>query len=123
MRAVPSARDAVLTAPHLHIPDRHGGRNVPLADVVWIEAARDYALIHTASRSHLLRTTMADLTGRLPPSIRRVHRSAFVSLAHVERWGPPQKGVYRLVLSDGADVPVGPSYVAELRAALGNTVR
>ncbi len=118
MRSVVSPRAPDMAAACLHVPDRHGGHDVPLDEIVWIEAARDYALVHTATRSHLLRTTMADLTASLPATIPRVHRSAFVSLAHVERWAPPQKGVYRLVLSDRAVIPVGPTYVADVRAAL-----
>lgn len=112
--------DSAAPAPGLHIPDRHGGRDVAIADIVWIEAARDYALIHTATRSHLLRTTMAELSAALPSSIRRVHRSAFVALARVERWSPAQKGVHQLVLGHGTEVAVGPTYLADVRAALRN---
>ncbi len=66
--AKPSAR-----RPYLHLPDRHGGRDLPQADIIWIEAAKDYALIHTRTRSHILRTTMAELAAQLQPSILRVH--------------------------------------------------
>ena len=108
------ARDAAT----LHVPDRNGGHDVPLAEVIWIEAARDYALLHTRTRSHIIRITMAELARRLPETVLRVHRSAFVTLSEVRRWGIPSKGVYSLVLSEGTEVAVGPSYVAEVRAAL-----
>lgn len=107
----------------VHVPDRHGGRDVPVGDVVWIEAARDYALIHTRNRSHILRVTMAELSERLPDSVIRVHRSSFVALSEVRRWGLPSKGVYGLVLSDGTEVTVGPSYVAEVREKLRSLLR
>ena len=102
----------------LRIPDRHGGYDVPLSEVIWVEAARDYALIHTSTRTHILRVTMTELAGTLPCTLLRVHRSAFVSLAHVRRWGTPQRGVHGLVLSDGDQVAVGPSYLQDVRAAL-----
>ena len=102
----------------LHVPDRNGGQDVALVDVVWIEAARDYALLHTRTRSHIIRITMAELARRLPDSMLRVHRSAFVALAEVRRWGVPSKGVYSLILSDATEVSVGPNYIAEVRAAL-----
>ncbi|WP_332308622.1 LytR/AlgR family response regulator transcription factor [Luteibacter yeojuensis] len=104
--------------PTIHVPGRHGGRDVALADIIWIEAARDYVVIHTATRSHLLRATMTEMRRRLPDSFLRVHRSSFVALGEVRRWGVPLKGIYGLVLSDGSEVPVGPSYVQETRAAL-----
>lgn len=107
----------------IHIPHRHGGRELPLSEIVWIEAARDYAMIHTVTRTHILRATMADLEEQLPDTILRVHRSAFVALAHVRRWGVPAKGTHVLILSDGAEIVVGPSYIQEVRTALRSLER
>ena len=47
------------------MPERHGQRRVPIDTIDWIEAARDYVLLHTSMRSHLLRITMAALEERL----------------------------------------------------------
>ena len=102
----------------VHVPDRNGGHDVPAADVIWIEASRDYALLHTATRSHIVRATMAELAKRLSGGFLRVHRSAIVALARVRRWGVPTRGVHCLILSDGTEVGVGPSYVADARVAL-----
>jgi DNA-binding LytR/AlgR family response regulator len=33
--------------PTMHIPDRNGGHDLPVSEIVWIEALGDYALIHT----------------------------------------------------------------------------
>jgi DNA-binding LytR/AlgR family response regulator len=102
----------------LHVPDSNGGRDIPIADVIWIEAAKDYAIIHTRMRSHIIRVTMVELSERLPDNLLRVHRSAFVALSEVRRWGAPSKGVYSLILSDDTEVKVGPNYIAEVRMAL-----
>lgn len=109
-------RDA--EAASIHVPDRHGGYAVPLSLVTWVEAARDYAILHTARRSHMLRITMSDLAVSLPPSFMRVHRSAFVSVAEIRRWATPGRGVQALILSDGTIVGVGPSYLADVRTRL-----
>ncbi len=100
------------------VPERNGQRRVPIDSIDWIEAARDYVLLHTSIRSHLLRTTMSALEEKLKgTALLRVHRSAFVrpdKVAEVKR----ENRSLCLVLSDGANVQVGPSYVAAVKAAL-----
>ena len=101
------------------MPERHGQRRVPIEAIDWIEAARDYVLLHTDMRSHLLRITMAALEERLAGSpLLRVHRSAFVRpdrVTEVKREGRS----LALILADGAEVQVGPSYDDAVKAALG----
>jgi two-component system LytT family response regulator len=100
------------------VPERHGQRRVPIDTIDWIEAARDYVLLHTSMRSHLLRITMATLEERLAGSpLLRVHRSAFVrpdKVGEVKRSGRS----LCLVLQGGAEVQVGPSYAAAVKASL-----
>ena len=102
----------------LHIPSRAGGVNVAQSDILWIEAAKDYVLVHTSLRSHILRTTMSDLAGKLHPSIIRVHRSAFVSIQSVHHWRRSPKGILVLTLTDGSQISASPTYVKGLRALL-----
>ena len=55
---------------------------VEIDTVAWIEAARDYVLLHTFNRSHMYRSTMDALARRLDPALMlRVSRSAFVRRA------------------------------------------
>jgi DNA-binding LytR/AlgR family response regulator len=101
------------------VPERHGQRRVPIASIDWIEAARDYVLLHTDVRSHLLRITMAALEERLVGSpLVRVHRSAFVRPDRVSEVRKSNRAL-SLVLADGAEVQVGPSYAAAVKAMLG----
>jgi DNA-binding LytR/AlgR family response regulator len=102
----------------LHLPDRHGGRDLPQSEIIWIESAKDYALIRTRTRSYIIRTTMAALAPQLIPSIVRVHRSAFVAVACVKRRLPTEKGVFSLILDDEAEIPVGPTYLLQVRRIL-----
>jgi DNA-binding LytR/AlgR family response regulator len=100
------------------IPERHGQRRVGVESIDWIEAARDYVLLHTEMRSHLLRITMAALEERLQgTALLRVHRSAFVRPDRVVEVKKEGRSL-ALVLADGAEVQVGPSYVAATKAAL-----
>ena len=87
----------------------------------WIEAAKDYVLLHTATRSYLHRISMSALEARLhPEELLRVHRSAFVRPSLVERVERPGKGSLNLVLRDGAIVQVGPNYVKDVTARFAN---
>jgi len=101
------------------VPERHGQRRVPLDAISWIEAARDYVLLHTDTRSHMLRTTMTALEEKLAGSVLvRVHRSAFVRPDKVAEIRRANRSV-TLVLTDGANVQVGPSYIDALSQLLG----
>lgn len=117
LRHAESANDSFET--EFWVPTLQGVKRVPVANINWIEAARDYVLLHTATRSHLFRATMSGLERRLDPAqMMRVHRSAFVrpaAVAEVQRQG---KGLYALKLRDGAVVQVGPTYATPLLAAL-----
>jgi two-component system, LytTR family, response regulator len=100
------------------IPERHGQRRVGIESIEWIEAARDYVLLHTEMRSHLLRITMAALEERLKgTALLRVHRSAFVRPDRVVEVKKEGRSL-ALVLAGAAEVQVGPSYVAATKAAL-----
>ncbi len=116
--AVGTAVQSAAEGPRLHFPDRYGGFDIAQSEIVWIEAEKDYALIHTESRSYMLRTTMSDLARQLEPPIARVHRSAYVALDRVQRTIASGKGVFSLVLNDDATVQVGPSYARSIRTEL-----
>lgn len=98
---------------------REGQVRLDVDLIEWIEAAKDYALLHTATRSYLHRISMSALEQRLDPkALMRVHRSAFVRPSLVDKLERPGKGCVNLVLRDGAIVQVGPSYVKEVLRAL-----
>lgn len=99
---------------------RGGHVRVSAADIDWIEAAKDYVLLHTPTRSHIHRATMTALEDLLDPELlTRVHRSAFVNLARVQEVQRLGKGLISLVLRDGVAVAVGPTYVKAVLARLG----
>ena len=93
------------------VPTRSGSVFVPTETIDWIEAQRDYVMLHTATRSHIVRMSMRALEEKLDPAqLVRVHRSAFArpsNVVEVQRMG---KTINALVLRDGAIVQVGPNY-------------
>jgi two-component system, LytTR family, response regulator len=92
---------------------------VPVSDVLWIEAAGNYACIHTASDRHLLRETMAELEEKLAPHhFLRVRKSAIVNGACISEIRPMFDGVYDIVLTGGAVVTSSRRYAHKLRALL-----
>jgi DNA-binding LytR/AlgR family response regulator len=106
------------SAATLHFPDRSGGFSIPQSEIVWIEAAKDYALVHTEKRSFMLRTTMSDLANQLQPPLKRVHRSAYVAIDRIQRIKPSGKGVFSVVLTGDVEVQVGPTYARAIRSEL-----
>jgi two-component system, LytTR family, response regulator len=112
-------KQVAASQPGIWVPGRDGQIRVSIDSIDWIEAARDYVLLHTAVRSHMLRTTMSALEERLAGSpLIRVHRSAFVRPERVTEVRRANRTAV-LVMADGVTVQVGPSYVEAVEAALG----
>ncbi|MEW5684596.1 MAG: LytTR family DNA-binding domain-containing protein [Pseudomonadota bacterium] len=100
-------------------PAKGGEVRVAAAAIIWIEAAGDYVIVHTAHRSHMIRATLTELEAMFSPElIRRVHRSAMVNMTVVEGVKRPGRGAITLVLEAKTEVPVGPNYADAVSAAL-----
>ena len=92
---------------------------VPVSHVLWIEATGNYACIHTASDSHLLRETLTRLEEKLAPHhFIRVRKSAIVNAACISEIRPMFDGVYDIVLAKGTVVTSSRRYAHKLRALL-----
>lgn len=110
--SLPASAPSGATDDAFWVQGRQGLARVGVEEIEWIEAAKDYVLLHTATRSHILRTTMATIEARFPPSVLvRVHRSAFVRPGAVRALQRSASGGAAVVLADGAAVPVGPAYL------------
>ena len=107
------------------IPVELGGvtRFVALADVRYVEAHGDYARLHTATDSHLVRVPMAALEERWARAgFVRVHRSYLVSAAHIgELRVEPGGGA--VVVVGGASLPVSRRHARELKDRLVRRAR
>lgn len=104
--------------PAFWVRTRHGTVRVPVADILWIEAARDHVYFHTQGNCYLHRITMAELEHKLQATgVARVQRSAFVRLDKVTAILRRGKLIF-LELGDAARVSVGAHYQAETLASL-----
>jgi DNA-binding LytR/AlgR family response regulator len=69
------------------VPVERGGvtRFVPVSDIRYVEAEGDYARLHTASESHLVRIPLSQLEQQWAGSgFVRIHRSLLVALPYVD---------------------------------------
>lgn len=88
---------------------------VRTGDVDWIEAARNYVLLHAGDRVHTVRTTLATLEARLDPErFRRISRSALVNLDRVREVQPWFHGDAVVILESGARLSLSRRYRANL---------
>lgn len=85
-------------------------------DIVWVEAADNYVLLHLADAPRLiLRETLSALEERLgAKEFARVNRSALVRVEQVKELQPTFHGDYTVVLRDGTRIPLSRSYRGQL---------
>ncbi len=89
---------------------------IVIAEVTRIEACRDYVFIHTRHEKIMVRVTMASLEKEFAGTpIRRVHRSHMVNLQEISEIISDGNSC-TLNLSNGAEIPVGRHYRAQLGA-------
>lgn len=76
-------------------------------EIVRVEAADNYVILHLASGRLMVRETMAAVEGRLGARrFVRINRSALVQLAQIREIQPAQHGDYTVVLRDGTRLPL-----------------
>ena len=103
--------------PRRRFPVRTGRRVtfVYAADVEWIEASGDYAILHVQKKEHLLRESLADLAKQLDPAIFiRVHRSTIVRLDLVAEMQALSNRDALIRLREGTPLRVSRTYIANL---------
>jgi two-component system, LytTR family, response regulator len=85
---------------------------IAIADLAWIEVARNYLILHTTTKSHTLRGTLDTFSKKLNPAeFARVNRSAIVRLDSIRELQPWFHGEYKIVMKDGATIPWTRRYV------------
>lgn len=92
---------------------------ISATDIVWIEAERDYARIHTQTRSWLYHEGLSSLEARLDPAnFVRVHRSAIIRRERVKAFVRGAFASLTAILDNGAQVRVGRTYERQIRNEL-----
>jgi DNA-binding LytR/AlgR family response regulator len=117
LRAELAKRDE--TALTFWVNSRGETHRIAAVDIVWIEAERDYARLHTDNRSYLYHESLSSLEQRLDPkSFVRVHRSAIIRRERVRAYARGSFASLTAVLDNGAEVRVGRTYERQIRHEL-----
>jgi two-component system, LytTR family, response regulator len=77
-------------------------------EIVWVEAADNYIVIHTSNGERLMpRDTLTAIEARLGPQhFTRVNRSALVRIDQVKELQPSAQGDYSILLRNGTRIPL-----------------
>ena len=113
------APQAAAPLPERFAVRRRGGSEVmvEVADIDWIEAAGNYAILHVGGDSFEIRSSLARLEGELDPRrFVRVHKSHIVNIARVMEVTPWMSGDWRIRLQDGAEMNLSRRYRARFEA-------
>jgi len=79
-------------------------------DIVWVEAADNYIILHLVSGQLMLRDTLTAIEERLgTTTFARVSRSALVNLDQIKELQPTFHGDYVVILRNGTKVPLSRS--------------
>ncbi len=113
-----AARTAV--PERLTIRSRNGVQFVPVHDVDWLEADRNYTVLHLGTQALRIRETISELESRLGAAgFVRVHRSVIVNADRIFRLEPWAHGEYVIVLRNGTKVISGRGYGERVRSLFG----
>jgi len=90
-------------------------------DIVWVEAADNYVVLHLKEGRLMLRETLTAIEERLgPASFTRVNRSALVHLDQIRELQPTFHGDYVVILRDGSTkIPLSRSLRGQLEKFVG----
>ena len=87
---------------------------VPVMDISWIEADRNYVLLHCGKKTHTLRSTLDALQNTLDPKLFvRINRGTLVRLEAVRELLPWFHGEYKVVLHDNTELRWSRRYVSQ----------
>jgi two-component system LytT family response regulator len=97
---------------------QHGKKIVPVdvASICWIEAAGDYAKLHTDEGTYVTSICLGELVECLPGDrFQRLHRSHVVALSAIDHLRSDGSGGYEIHLNDGTRLRVSRTYAPRIR--------
>jgi two-component system LytT family response regulator len=87
---------------------------VAVKDISWVEADRNYVLLHCARKTHTLRSTLDALQNMLDPKLFvRINRGTLVKLDAVRELLPWFHGEYKVMLHDNTELRWSRRYVSQ----------
>jgi two-component system LytT family response regulator len=121
-RVAPALEAPPVTADPERMVVKSGNRLVfvDFAELDFVRAAANYVTLHVGEATWDVREKIGDIALRLPAGrFLRIHRSYIVNVAALQSIWPSGGGEYMATLRNGRELPVGASYPAAIRQALG----
>lgn len=107
-------------AQRIVVKDGSNIKIIPLNEVLYIEAADDYAKITTAEKYYLKHQRMMQFEVQLPEQqFVRIHRSYIVNLQHIQKVELYEKEQYCVILRNQKKLPVSRNGYGKLKTVLG----
>jgi two-component system LytT family response regulator len=101
----------------LPVKSRDGVQFVAVNDIDWLEADRNYVVLHVGTVELRLRETITELEERLNlAGFVRVHRSVLLNADRIMRIEPWANGEYVVVMRNGKKINTGRGYGEKVRA-------
>jgi two-component system LytT family response regulator len=86
---------------------------VSVKEISWVEADRNYVLLHCGKKTHTLRSTLDTLQNTLDPSVFvRINRGTLVKLDAIRELLPWFHGEYKVMLHDNTELRWSRRYVS-----------
>jgi len=87
---------------------------VPVKEISWVEADRNYVLLHCGKKTHTLRSTLDALQNMLDPKLFvRINRGTLVRLDTIRELLPWFHGEYKIMLQDNTELRWSRRYVLQ----------
>jgi len=87
---------------------------VPIKEIAWVEADRNYVLLHCGKKTHTLRSTLEALQNSLDPKLFvRINRGTLVRLDAIRELLPWFHGEYKVMLHDNTELRWSRRYVTQ----------
>ena len=81
-------------------------------EIDWIEADRNYVILHCGSKEHLIRSTLEAFAGRLDPDVFiRISRSAAARLDCIKTIEASTHGDHKITLTNGKQLSLSRRFV------------
>ena len=107
---------ALSNQPHFVVVNSIGKTEyVPTTSIIWIGSARNYVELNCADKTVLHRKALRAVLSELPEhQFVRIHRTKLVNLAHIRSLRRNGGEGRTVLMSDGAELPIGPTYYGAL---------
>jgi two-component system, LytTR family, response regulator len=87
---------------------------VAVKEIAWVEADRNYLLLHCGKKTHTLRGTLESMQKSLDPKLFvRINRGALVRLEAIRELLPWFHGEYKVVLQDNTELRWSRRYISQ----------